>query len=68
MLSIVCENISKELERTYDAIVLRTKEVLGILTDKQKGIYNITPNMTKAVEEIMKERNISKSKMLIWFE
>ena len=66
--SIVCENIAKELERTYDAIVLRTKEVLGILTDKQRGIYNITPNMIQAVKEVMNERNISKAKMLIWFE
>jgi len=66
--NIVCEQIASKFERTFDAIKLRVKEVLGILTDKQKGIYNITPNMTQAVNEVMKERNLSKSRMLIWFE
>mgnify|MGYP001583521974 FL=1 len=65
--SIVCSNIAEVLERTYDAIVLRTKEVTGILTNKERGIYNITPNMVQALNEVIEERNISKDKMLIWF-
>jgi len=67
-INLVCEQIASKFDRTYDAIKLRVKEVLGILTDKEKGIYNITPNMIKAVEQVMEERNLTQRKMLIWFE
>jgi len=67
-VNLVCEQIASKFDRTFDAIKLRAKEVLGILTEKEKGIYNITPNMIKAVEQVMKERNLTLRKMLIWFE
>jgi len=66
--NLVCEQIAERFDRTFSAIKLRVKEVLGILTSKEKGIYNITPNMTKAVEQVMQERSLSVNKMLIWFE
>ena len=67
-VNLVCEQIASKFDRTFDAIKLRVKEVLGILTHKEKGIYNITPNMIKAVEQVMLERDLSNRKMLIWFE
>jgi len=66
--TLLIEQIASELQRTYAAIKLRTKEVVGILTDKQKGIYNITPNMIKAIDIISEQRQISKSKILIAFD
>ena len=67
-VNLVCEQIASKFDRTFDAIKLRVKEVLGILTHKEKGIYNITPNMEKAVEQVMFERDLSNRRMLIWFE
>lgn len=66
--SILIEQIASELERTFAAIKLRIKEVVGILTDKQRGIYNITPNMVKAIDIVIKERQISKTKLLVAFD
>ena len=65
---LIFDQIANRLDRTYDAIKLRSKEVVGILTDKQRGLYNITPNLTVALEEVMKERSFSKDKMLMIFE
>ena len=65
---LLFEQIASKLERTYDAIQLRSKEVVGILTDKQRGIYNITTNLTIAVKEVMDERGFSKDQMLRIFE
>lgn len=67
-VTLVCESIAQKFDRTYDAIKLRTREVVGILTETERGIYNITPNMTQAVNEIAAERGISKNRMLMWFE
>ena len=36
--SIVLDNFSKEVDRTYDAIAFRVKEVLSILTDGDQGL------------------------------
>lgn len=67
-VSIVCENIAVKFDRTVDAIKMRTREVVGILTETQRGIYNITPNMIQAVDEVSKERGLSRTRMLMWFE
>ena len=65
---LIFEQIAQRLERSYDAIKMRSKEVVGILTDKERGLYNITPNLTYALQEVMNERQLSKDKMLIIFE
>ena len=67
-LTLLLEQIASELKRTYAAMKLRTKEVVGILTDKERGIYNITPNMRQAVKLAMEERGLSKMKMLLAFD
>ena len=36
--SLVLDNFSKEVDRTYDAIAFRVKEVLSILTDGDQGL------------------------------
>jgi hypothetical protein len=67
-LTLLLEQIASELKRTYAAMKLRTKEVVGILTDKERGIHNITPNMSQAVKIVMEERGLSKVKMLLAFD
>ena len=36
--TLVLDNFSKEVDRTYDAIAFRLKEVLSILTDVDQGL------------------------------
>lgn len=67
-LNLLLEQIASEQKRTFAAMKLRVKEVVGILTNKERGIYNITPNMIKAVEVVMEERNLSATKMLLAFD
>lgn len=67
-VNVVCDQIAQQFGRTFDAIKLRKQEVLGILTDKQQGIYNITEHMVQAVNSVMEERGISKQRMIMWFE
>ena len=67
-LTLLLEEIASELKRTYAAMKLRTKEVVGILTDKERGIYNITPNMRQAVKLAMEDRGLSKMRMLLAFD
>jgi len=67
-LSLLLEQIASTQKRTYAAMKLRTKEVVGILTNKERGIYNITPNMIEAIDIVSKEIDLSLSKILLAFE
>lgn len=66
--TLLLEQLASDQKRTFAAMKLRVKEVVGILTNKERGIYNITPNMIKATELAMKERGLSVTKMLLAFE
>jgi hypothetical protein len=66
--TLLLEQLASDQKRTFAAMKLRVKEVVGILTNKERGIYNITPNMVKATELAMKERDLSVTKMLLAFE
>ncbi len=66
--TLLLEQLASDQKRTFAAMKLRVKEVVGILTNKERGIYNITPNMIKATELAMKERDLSVTKMLLAFE
>ena len=68
--SIVIENFAKEVDRTYDAIAFRVKEVLSILTEGDKGLKKDkwTKEFIKAVDTKLNDGSISKAKMLMLFE
>ena len=68
--SLVLDNFSKEVDRTYDAIAFRVKEVLSILTDGDQGLKKDkwTKEFIFVVDEKLNEGSISKAKMIMLFE
>ena len=64
----ICRSIAEEFQRTNSSIEIRVKEVAKILSGVDVEYPIVTPNMIKAVEEVMLERSISKQKMLYLFE
>ena len=68
--SIVLDNFSKEVDRTYDAIAFRVKEVLSILTEGNQGLKKDkwTKEFIYVVNEKLNEGSISKAKMIMLFE
>jgi len=64
----ITEKIAKHLNRSYDAIVCRRKEVLGILTNKEKGIHNITPNMVEALKQYRADTNVPQRHLDLTFD
>ena len=68
--SLVLDNFSKEVDRTYDAIAFRVKEVLSILTDGDQGLKKDkwTKEFIYVVDEKLNEGSISKAKMIMLFE
>ena len=65
---MITEKIAKKLDRSYDAVICRRKEVLGILTSKEKGIHNITPNMVEALKQYKANSDVSQTKLNIAFD
>jgi hypothetical protein len=66
--AVITEIIARKLERSYDAVICRRKEVLGILTNKEKGIHNITPNMVEALKQYRVNTGVSQTKLDIAFD
>ena len=68
--SIVLDQYSKQVDRTYDAIAFRVKEVLSILTDGDQGLKKDkwTKEFIYVVDEKLNEGSISKAKMIMLFE
>ena len=68
--SVVLDSFSKEVDRTYDAISFRVKEVLSILTDGGQGLNKDkwTKEFIHVVNEKLDEGSISKAKMVMLFE
>ena len=66
---LVLEQFASQVDRTYDAISFRQKEVLSILTDAEHGLPKgrHTKEFIQAVEEKLKEGSISKARMIDLF-
>ena len=64
--SILCKNIANDLGRTVNAIKLRVLEVNRICGGDRE-FPEITPNMAKAVEQIIKEREVSPARLSMLF-
>jgi len=56
--NVLCREIADELDRTYYAVKIRVLEVHRILTG-ERDFPTVSPNMVKAVQQILKERNLS---------
>ena len=69
-VNVVCDQIASTLERTFDAIKLRKQEVVSILSDGEYGLKKEkwTPHMQEAINTVSKDREISRTKMLYWFQ
>jgi|TARA_R110000744_G_scaffold199589_1_gene318821 hypothetical protein len=66
----IIETFAKEVDRTYDAIAFRVKEVLSILTEGEKGLQRDkwTKEFIAVVDEKLNEGSISKAKMTMLFD
>ena len=66
----IIETFAKEVDRTYDAIAFRVKEILSILTEGDQGLQKDkwTKEFITVIGEKLKEGTISKSKMIMLFE
>lgn len=62
----LCGSIAADLGRTTNAIKLRVKEVNRILTGEYEW-PGITPNMEKAVSQVLEERQMTKGRMGLLF-
>jgi hypothetical protein len=69
-VKIVIDQYAKQVERTYDAVSFRAKEVLSILTDGEQGLKKDkwTKEFIQAVDEKLNDGTITRTKMLILFE
>lgn len=67
---VVLDLFAAKVDRTYDAISFRVKEILSILTEGEKGLKKDkwTKEFIQVVNDKLNEGTISKAKMLILFE
>ena len=66
----VLDVYAKKVNRTFDAIKFRQKEVLGILTNGEQGLMHKshTPQFIEVINDKLASGTISKGKMSILFE
>lgn len=60
--------IADEFGRTRSAIGFKEREVVGVLTEGQEGIYTYGENMVKATQEALKESGMTPTRFRMWFE
>ena len=54
--------------RTYSAIVFKEREVVGVLTEGQEGVYTYGENMVIATNEALKASGMSINRFKMLFE
>ena len=66
------KEVRKELAelfgRTYSAIGFKEREVVGVLTEGQEGIYTYGENMVIATNEALKDSGMSITRFKMLFE
>lgn len=67
---IVLDQYAKKVDRTFDAVSFRQKEVISILTNGEQGLKSDkwTKEFIQAIDEKLSEGSISKNKMIMLFE
>jgi len=67
-VKVVRQLLADEFGRTRSAIGFKEREVIGVLTEGQEGIYTYGDNMVTATMEALEESGLSKSRFRMWFE
>ena len=67
---VVIDQYAKKVERTFDAVSFRQKEIISILTNGEQGLQTDkwTSEFIEAVDDKLKEGTISKAKLIMLFE
>lgn len=67
---VVIDQYAKKVDRTFDAVSFRQKEVISILTDGEQGLKSDkwTKEFIQAINDKLNEGSISKNKMIMLFE
>ena len=66
---VVIDQYAKKVDRTFDAVSFRQKEVISILTDGEQGLKSDkwTKEFIQAINDKLNEGSISKNKMIMLF-
>lgn len=67
-VKVVRSIIAEEFGRTVSAIGFKEREVVGVLTNGEEGIYTYGDNMVKATYEAIDELGVSPTRFKMWFE
>ena len=61
---------AEKVERTFDAVAFRQKEILSILTNAEKGLGQDkwTKEFQQVIQELIEEGKYSKNKLIMLFE
>ena len=60
--------IAEEFGRTRSAIGFKEREVIGVLTQGEEGIYTYGENMIKATQEVLEKSGMSVNRFRMLFE
>ena len=60
--------IAEEFGRTRSAIGFKEREVIGVLTQGEEGIYTYGENMIKATQEALEKSGMSVNRFRMLFE
>ena len=66
-VKVVRELLAEEFGRTVSAIGFKEREVIGVLTDGQEGIYTYGENMVKATQEALEKSGMSIARFKMLF-
>jgi hypothetical protein len=67
-VKVVRSIIAEEFGRTVSAIGFKEREVVGVLTNGEEGVYTYGDNMVKATYEAIEELGVSPTRFKMWFE
>ena len=67
-VKVVREILAEEFGRTVSAIGFKEREVIGVLTNGEEGIYTYGENMVKATNEALEKSGMSVTRFKILFE
>ena len=67
-VKVVREILAEEFGRTVSAIGFKEREVIGVLTNGEEGIYTYGENMVKATNEALEKSGMSVTRFKILFD
>lgn len=67
-VKVVRQELAEHFKRTYSAIGFKEREVIGVLTEGEEGIYTYGENMVTATKEALENSGMSTNRFRILFE